>query len=146
MGGGVRADGIPADVRKTIQTIKEIAGSYSDEEIYAMLKESNMDPNETAQKLLSQDPFHEVKRKRDKKKENAINRDSGDVRAKSGNQGRGGRFGTYLDQGAGRGSYLPSYNSLGFTELHIHFILHMHSQLLRNPFLALDEAHFRHFI
>ncbi|CAA6664685.1 unnamed protein product [Spirodela intermedia] len=29
-----------------------------------------MDPNETAQKLLYQDPFHEVKRRRDKKKEN----------------------------------------------------------------------------
>ncbi|KAJ0890951.1 putative GBF-interacting protein [Helianthus annuus] len=28
-----------------------------------------MDPNETTQKLLNQDPFHEVKRKRDKKKE-----------------------------------------------------------------------------
>lgn len=28
-----------------------------------------MDPNEAAQKLLSQDPFHEVRRKRDKKKE-----------------------------------------------------------------------------
>ncbi|KAI4329141.1 hypothetical protein L6164_021437 [Bauhinia variegata] len=32
-------------------------------------KETNMDPNETAQKLLNQDPFHEVKRRRDRKKE-----------------------------------------------------------------------------
>lgn len=38
-----------------------------------------MDPNETAQKLLYLDTFHEVKRKRDKKKETA------------GVQGRGGR-------------------------------------------------------
>lgn len=60
---------IPADLRKTIQTIKEIiAGTHSDEEIHATLKESNMDPNETAQKLLTQDPFHEVKRKWEKKK------------------------------------------------------------------------------
>ncbi|KAF9688230.1 hypothetical protein SADUNF_Sadunf02G0175600 [Salix dunnii] len=67
-GGGVRVS-IPGNVRKTIQNIKEIAGNHSDEEIYAMLKECSMDPNETAQKLLSQDPFHEVKRKRDRKKE-----------------------------------------------------------------------------
>ncbi|KAG1327437.1 GBF-interacting protein 1-like [Cocos nucifera] len=60
---------IPSSVRRTIQNIKEIAGSYSDEEIYAMLKECSMDPNETAHKLLLQDPFHEVKRKRGRKKE-----------------------------------------------------------------------------
>ncbi|KAF0902583.1 hypothetical protein E2562_018078 [Oryza meyeriana var. granulata] len=30
-----------------------------------------MDPNETTQRLLNQDPFHEVKRKRDKKRESA---------------------------------------------------------------------------
>ncbi|KAJ6824441.1 uncharacterized protein M6B38_381295 [Iris pallida] len=56
-------------VRKVIQSLKEIVGNHSDADIYAVLKESNMDPNETAQKLLNQDPFHEVKRKRDKKKE-----------------------------------------------------------------------------
>ncbi|XP_047939119.1 GBF-interacting protein 1-like [Salvia hispanica] len=33
-----------------------------------MLKECNMDPNETAQKLLYLDTFHEVKRKRDRRK------------------------------------------------------------------------------
>jgi hypothetical protein len=52
-GGGVRVS-IPSNARKTIQNIKEIAGNHSDEEIYAMLKECSMDPNETAQKLLSQ--------------------------------------------------------------------------------------------
>ncbi|XP_011008079.1 PREDICTED: flocculation protein FLO11 [Populus euphratica] len=86
-GGGVRVS-IPSNARKTIQNIKEIAGNHSDEEIYAMLKECSMDPNETAQKLLSQDPFHEVKRKRDRKKENAHNRESGDSRWRSGSQGR----------------------------------------------------------
>ncbi|CAI0419451.1 unnamed protein product [Linum tenue] len=44
-----------ARVRKTIQSIKEIVGNFSDADIYIALKESNMDPNETAQKLLSQD-------------------------------------------------------------------------------------------
>lgn len=108
MSGTVRTGGavsIPASVRKIIQDIKEIAGNHSDEEIYAMLKDCNMDPNETAQKLLFQDPFHEVKRKRDKRKEqNANSRDSGDTRSRPSNQGRGGR-------GAGRGNYLPRYIS-----------------------------------
>ncbi|XP_010942881.1 uncharacterized protein [Elaeis guineensis] len=81
---------IPSSVRRTIQDIKEIAGSYSDEEIYGMLKECSMDPNETAHKLLLQDPFHEVKRKRGRKKEN---REPADSRWRPGLQGRGGRSG-----------------------------------------------------
>lgn len=110
MGGS--APHIPADLRKTIQTIKEIiAGTHSDEEIYATLKESNMDPNETAQKLLTQDPFHEVKRKWEKKKENASNRDYGDAQLKASSQGRGGKAGALLERGAGRGSYLQHCNS-----------------------------------
>ncbi|KAM5579508.1 hypothetical protein ABKV19_009337 [Rosa sericea] len=66
-GGGTQI--ISAGVRKTIQSIKEIVGNHSDIDIYWALKETDMDPNETAQKLLNQDPFHEVKRKRDKKKD-----------------------------------------------------------------------------
>ncbi|XP_038975945.1 GBF-interacting protein 1-like isoform X1 [Phoenix dactylifera] len=85
---------IPNSVRRTIQNIKEIAGSHSDEEIYAMLKECSMDPNETAHKLLLQDPFHEVKRKRSRKKEN---REPSDSRWRPGLQGQGGR--------GGRGNY-----------------------------------------
>ncbi|KAG6748794.1 hypothetical protein POTOM_048728 [Populus tomentosa] len=143
-GGGVRVS-IPSNARKTIQNIKEIAGNHSDEEIYAMLKECSMDPNETAQKLLSQGlcsssfsfclvgflvlklialdrvdssgfdvihPFHEVKRKRDRKKENAPNRESGDSRWRSGSQGRVSRGSrtifsprrTSHDTGGGRNS------------------------------------------
>ncbi|KAF6151128.1 hypothetical protein GIB67_002380 [Kingdonia uniflora] len=71
---GSRLDGgtqdLPPRVQKTIQFIQEIVGNHSDDDVYMMLKESNMDPNETAQKLLNQDTFHEVKRKKDKKKEN----------------------------------------------------------------------------
>lgn len=103
---------IPAVLRKTIQSIKEIiAGTHSDDEIYATLKESNMDPNETAQKLLTQDPFHEVKRKWEKKKENASNRDYGDTQLKASSQERGGKAGALLERGAGRGSYLQHHNS-----------------------------------
>ena len=55
-GGGSRAS-IPSSVRKTIDNIKEITGNHSDDEIYSMLKECSMDPNETAQKLLLQGTF-----------------------------------------------------------------------------------------
>lgn len=51
-GGGTQI--LSAGVRKTIQTIKEIVGNHSDADIYFALKDSNMDPNETAQKLLNQ--------------------------------------------------------------------------------------------
>ncbi|KAI3911282.1 hypothetical protein MKX01_004509 [Papaver californicum] len=94
---------IPNTVRKTIQNIKEIAGNHGDDEIYAMLKECCMDPNETTQRLLFQDTFHEVKRKRDKKKENVNIRESADSRWRPAPQGRGGR--------SGRANDFPRYNS-----------------------------------
>lgn len=44
---------IPNNVRKIIQDIREITGKqHTDDEIYAVLRECSMDPNETAQKLL----------------------------------------------------------------------------------------------
>ncbi|KAG2318153.1 hypothetical protein Bca52824_021275 [Brassica carinata] len=90
-GGGARVS-IPAKTRKTIQNIKEItAGNYGEEEIHAMLLECNMDPDETAQRLLLQDPFIEVKKKRDKSKEqNLSNKDSVEPQWRSGGSGRGG--------------------------------------------------------
>ncbi|XP_057466037.1 GBF-interacting protein 1-like isoform X1 [Actinidia eriantha] len=100
MSSGARVS-IPNNVRKTIQNIKEIAGNHSDEEIYAMLKECFMDPNETAQKLLFQDPFHEVKRKRDRKKEKLSNKESAESRRRPAMQGRGSR--------GGRGNYSSRY-------------------------------------
>ncbi|ONI18035.1 hypothetical protein PRUPE_3G193000 [Prunus persica] len=75
-------------VRKAIQDSKEITGNHSEEEIYAMLKRCYMDPNETAQKLLYQDPFHEVKGKRDKRKEKLNNIESAESPWRSGMQGR----------------------------------------------------------
>ncbi|XP_008784271.2 GBF-interacting protein 1-like [Phoenix dactylifera] len=81
---GSRLDGgsqiVSVRIRKTIQSIKEIVGDHSDSDIYAMLQETNMDPNETAQKLLNQGPFHEVKRKRDKRKEHTGYMGSGDTK------------------------------------------------------------------
>ncbi|KAI9083209.1 hypothetical protein K1719_034741 [Acacia pycnantha] len=52
-----------------VQSLKEIVSNFPEHEIYAMLKECDMDPNEAVSRLLSQDPFHEVKSKREKKKE-----------------------------------------------------------------------------
>ncbi|WOL20624.1 hypothetical protein Cni_G29429 [Canna indica] len=74
-GAGTRGNGpaaaavsVPAGSRKLVQSLKEIV-NCSEAEIYAMLRECNMDPNEAVHRLLSQDIFHEVKSKRDKKKE-----------------------------------------------------------------------------
>ncbi|XP_010314322.1 uncharacterized protein [Solanum lycopersicum] len=61
---------ISVGVREILESIKEVVGNHSDADIYVTLKETNMDPNETAQKLLNQDPFHKVKRKGDRRKEN----------------------------------------------------------------------------
>lgn len=60
-----------------------------------------MDPNETTQKLLFQDTFHEVRRKRDKRKES--NREATVTKWRPGSQGRVGR--------TGRGNYNSRYAS-----------------------------------
>ncbi|KAL3363661.1 hypothetical protein AABB24_012752 [Solanum stoloniferum] len=88
--GGLARVSIPSGMRKTIQNIKEITGNHGEDEIYAMLKECSMDPNETTQKLLSQDTFHEVKSKRDRRKENSI-KESAEPKWKTGMQGRGNK-------------------------------------------------------
>ena len=101
MSGTVRTDGavsIPDSVRKNIQGIKEITGNHSHEEIYAMLKECNMDPDKTVQQLFSEEPFHEVKRKRDKHNEQNP-RDYRVTMSRPSNHNRGGsclRTGNYF--------------------------------------------------
>lgn len=101
MVSGSRVDGgaqtLSAGVRKTIQSIKEIVGNHSDADIYVTLKETNMDPNETTQKLLNQDPFHEVKRRRDKKKENTVYKSAAEPRKNLENVGQGMKFHTFSD-------------------------------------------------
>ncbi|CAH8365641.1 unnamed protein product [Eruca vesicaria subsp. sativa] len=72
IGGGKKSyngvSDIPSGSRKMVQSLKEIV-NCPEPEIYAVLKDCNMDPNEAVNRLLSQDPFHEVKSKKDKKKE-----------------------------------------------------------------------------
>ncbi|XP_013591967.1 PREDICTED: uncharacterized protein LOC106300384 isoform X1 [Brassica oleracea var. oleracea] len=71
-GGSARVS-IPRSLRETVQSIREMTGKqHSDEDIYAVYKESFNDPFETAQKLRFLDTFHEVRSKRDKKKENLV--------------------------------------------------------------------------
>ena len=53
-GGGSSTNGsIPAASKKMVQSLKEIV-NCPEAEIYAMLKECNMDPNEAVSRLLSQ--------------------------------------------------------------------------------------------
>lgn len=109
MVSGSRIDGgaqvLSAGVRKTIQSIKEIVGNHSDADIYVVLKETNMDPNETAQKLLNQDPFHEVKRRRDRKKENPVQKSFVAVEPKKNNDLARipVKYNTYSDRSSRRG-------------------------------------------
>ncbi|KAE8733496.1 GBF-interacting protein 1 [Hibiscus syriacus] len=132
--GGGDAEGsrvsIPDNARKTIQNIREITGKqHSHEEIYAILEECSMDPNETAQKLLYMDTFHDAKRKRDKKKEaSVIFLSSGEIQllvissilsTHAGTQGRGGQStrGNYYsssvkDVGGGRNSFARRENGV----------------------------------
>ncbi|KAL9259068.1 GBF-interacting protein 1-like protein [Drosera capensis] len=101
---------IPHNVRKVIQEIKEMTG-HSEEDIYAVFKECNMDFNETIDRLLYLDTFHEVKSKRERRKEvqNVNGRAPEDSRRKPGLQGRGSRGGRgnfpslYLSHEAGGG-------------------------------------------
>lgn len=54
--GGNGISGIPAASRKMVLSLKEIVGNSTELEIYAMLKDCNMDPNETVNRLLAQGP------------------------------------------------------------------------------------------
>ncbi|KAF3444984.1 hypothetical protein FNV43_RR14677 [Rhamnella rubrinervis] len=59
---------LPHAMRKVVDNLKEIV-NCSEVEIYQVLQECNMDPNEAVQRLLSQDSFHKVKSKRERRKE-----------------------------------------------------------------------------
>ncbi|XP_020252036.1 uncharacterized protein LOC109829262 isoform X2 [Asparagus officinalis] len=83
---------IPSKMRETVQNLKEIV-NCSEQEIYAMLRECNMDPNEAVQRLLAQDTFHEVKSKREKKKEIKVTGESKSQRVSSSSSSRGVRGG-----------------------------------------------------
>ncbi|CAA7015431.1 unnamed protein product [Microthlaspi erraticum] len=100
--GGSSRVSIPHHLRKTIQSIREITGKqHSDEDIFAVYTDSFNDPHETAQKLLFLDTFHEVKSKREKKKENVV-----PINQASGRSGRRNYASSnnYHDAGNGRGA------------------------------------------
>ncbi|KAJ7538647.1 hypothetical protein O6H91_11G058300 [Diphasiastrum complanatum] len=112
VGGVALSQAIPGISRKVVQSIKEICGN-PDDEIYAMLKECNMDPNQAVQRLLNQDPFLEVKRKRDKKKEKSSSKEPADSRSRPvavGAPRRGGRNGVASER-SDRRSSVPVYNA-----------------------------------
>ncbi|KAL0328947.1 UNVERIFIED_CONTAM: hypothetical protein Scaly_2327300 [Sesamum calycinum] len=98
---------IPAGSRKVVQSLKEIV-NCSEAEIYATLKECNMDPNEAVNRLLSQDPFREVKSKREKKKEGKDNSDSRS-RGANNSSNRGGKSGA--DRRPSRSTFSPYSSS-----------------------------------
>ncbi|TKY60111.1 serine-rich protein [Spatholobus suberectus] len=105
-GGGGHKAGIPPASRKMVQSLKEIVSNIPEHEIYATLKDCNMDPNEAVSRLLSQDPFHEVKSKREKKKESKDTTDSrsrgiNNTSSRGGSGSGGARVGA--DRYAGRG-------------------------------------------
>ena len=56
-GGGKTTNGtsgIPPEWRKMVQSLKEIVNNCTDQEIYATLRECNMDPDEAVNRLLTQ--------------------------------------------------------------------------------------------
>ncbi|XP_075497201.1 uncharacterized protein LOC142534151 isoform X2 [Primulina tabacum] len=105
-GGGVQA--IPSGSRRIVQSLKEIVGC-SEAEIYAALKDCNMNPNEAVNRLICLDPFHEVKSKREKKKEG---KDISDSNPRSANNSSNQGSKNVLDRFHGRGGLTPN-NSFG---------------------------------
>ncbi|GFP94894.1 hypothetical protein PHJA_001633800 [Phtheirospermum japonicum] len=106
-GNGGVVQPIPAGSRKVVQSLKEIV-NCPEAEIYATLKECNMDPNEAVNRLLSQDPFHEVKSKREKKKEG---KDNSEPRSRGANYNSNRGSKTGADRHLGRGASAPYYAS-----------------------------------
>ncbi|KAJ7965078.1 GBF-interacting protein 1 [Quillaja saponaria] len=91
-GNGGGSQGIPSMTEKVVQNLKEIV-NYPEQEIYAMLKECDMDPNHAVERLLSQDTFHEVKSKRERRKEMKETQDSRS-RSNTTSLSRGGNAGS----------------------------------------------------
>ncbi|XP_024041396.1 uncharacterized protein LOC18045441 isoform X3 [Citrus clementina] len=108
------ASQIPAAAKKIVQNLKETLNkNCTDSEIYAVLVECNMDPNDAFQRLLSQDAFKEVKSKRERRKEMKETQESR-ARSNSVTANRGARFGS--EQAVGQtGSTENNYNELGKT-------------------------------
>ncbi|KAL6609447.1 hypothetical protein ACP70R_039416 [Stipagrostis hirtigluma subsp. patula] len=96
---GADAAAIPAASRKMVQSLKGILADRSEAEIYATLCDCSMDPDVAVERLISQDTFHEVRRKRDKKKETKASQETRSrpfhksmYRGYKGSSDRSGRF------------------------------------------------------
>ncbi|TKY46787.1 hypothetical protein E2542_SST28836 [Spatholobus suberectus] len=89
----LRRSGVPATAEKVVRSVKEIV-NCKEHEIDAVLEECDMDVNRAVEKLLSQDTFHEVRSKHERRKEGAFN-----SRTRGNNVGlsRGGKTGTGSD-------------------------------------------------
>ncbi|XP_022740662.1 uncharacterized protein LOC111292507 isoform X2 [Durio zibethinus] len=108
-GGGGQ---IPVSVKKVLQNLKEIVNNnFTDLEIYAVLRDCNMDPNDAVQRLLSQDTFHEVKSRRERRKEMKETQEL-KARANNGTSNHGVRGGGEHSFGRS-GSVQISSNELG---------------------------------
>ncbi|KAL1104079.1 hypothetical protein V6Z11_D04G043200 [Gossypium hirsutum] len=100
-----------ASVKKVVQNLKEIVNnSCTDWEIYAVLRDCNMDPSDAVQRLLSQDTFHEVKSKRERRKEMKETQEQ-KTRANSRASSRGVRDGSEHSFGQSRSMLIS--NELG---------------------------------
>lgn len=108
-GGGGLSE-IPAASRKIVQGLKEIV-NCPELEIYAMLKECNMNPDIAVDRLLAQGTFHEVKSKRERRKEM---KDTQESRSRGiGNGSNRGAKGGGSDRNVGRGHTQFSTNEHG---------------------------------
>ncbi|KAJ6298517.1 hypothetical protein OIU76_019635 [Salix suchowensis] len=110
--GNIGISGIPAASRKMVQSLKEIV-NCPEPEIYAMLKECNMDPNEAVNRLLSQvrSAFYSLEALVELLGSDSENKDSTDPRPRGANNmsNRGGRGGGR--GGPGRPAYFSSNES-----------------------------------
>ncbi|KAE9598411.1 putative GBF-interacting protein [Lupinus albus] len=68
MGSESKKNSVPEIAKKVVRNLKEIVNG-TEQEIYAVLKECDMDPNRAVERLLAQDTFHEVRSKRERRKE-----------------------------------------------------------------------------
>ncbi|XP_061349671.1 uncharacterized protein LOC133294920 [Gastrolobium bilobum] len=111
-GEATAAHGVPAVAKKVVQRVKEIV-NCTEQEIYAVLKECDMDPNRAVEKLIAQDTFHEVRSKRERRKEM---KEALDSRTRGNNLGliRGGKTGTCCDRSVVHGGLTHvTYNEHG---------------------------------
>ncbi|GLT26317.1 hypothetical protein SLA2020_013960 [Shorea laevis] len=113
---------IPPAVKKVLQDIREIlSDQYTDSEIYAVLRDCDMDPNDAVQRLLSEGPrkdsytFHEVKSKRERRREMKETQEF-KVRANNSTLNRGTRVGSEHTLGQTASTHI-GLNELGKASL-----------------------------